>query len=88
MNNQPGRVTRPKPSGRALAFAAAYGAIATTIAYVVARGNPFWMLVVMVVISVLFRLYAYSSTEPALVDALHAWFDRQNTDHAMPGMGG
>jgi hypothetical protein len=30
----------------------------------------------------------YSSTEPALVDALHAWFDRQNTDHAMPGMGG
>jgi hypothetical protein len=30
----------------------------------------------------------YSSTEPALVDALHAWFDRQSNDHAMPGMGG
>ena len=30
----------------------------------------------------------YSSTEPALVSALHSWFDRQVTDHSMPGMGG
>jgi hypothetical protein len=30
----------------------------------------------------------YSTSEPELVAALHAWFDRQNTDHAMPGMGG
>ncbi len=30
----------------------------------------------------------YTSTEPGLVSAIHAWFDRQSTDHAMPGMGG
>jgi hypothetical protein len=30
----------------------------------------------------------YSSTEPALVAALHSWFDRQISDHGMPGMGG
>jgi hypothetical protein len=30
----------------------------------------------------------YSSTDPALISALHAWFDRQSTDHSMPGMGG
>lgn len=30
----------------------------------------------------------YSSVEPSLVLALHAWFDRQTTDHGMPGMGG
>lgn len=30
----------------------------------------------------------YSSIDPVLVSALHAWFDRQTTDHAMPGMGG
>jgi hypothetical protein len=30
----------------------------------------------------------YSSTEPALVEAIHVWFDRQTDDHAMPGMGG
>jgi hypothetical protein len=29
-----------------------------------------------------------SSTEPALVAALHSWFDRQIADHGMPGMGG
>jgi hypothetical protein len=29
----------------------------------------------------------YSSTDPAMVTALHAWFDAQNHDHAMPGMG-
>jgi len=30
----------------------------------------------------------YSSTEPGVVDALHAWFDRQASDHSAPGMGG
>ena len=30
----------------------------------------------------------YSSTEPTLVSAIHAWFDRQVSDHGMPGMGG
>lgn len=30
----------------------------------------------------------YASTEPGLVSALHAWFDRQVSDHSMPGMGG
>ncbi len=30
----------------------------------------------------------YTATEPALVSALHAWFDRQTSDHSMPGMGG
>jgi len=30
----------------------------------------------------------YTSTDPALVAALHAWFDRQTGDHSMPGMGG
>jgi len=29
----------------------------------------------------------YLSADPALVAALHAWFDRQSTDHSMPGMG-
>jgi hypothetical protein len=30
----------------------------------------------------------YTSTEPPLITALHEWFDRQASDHAMPGMGG
>jgi CDP-diglyceride synthetase len=58
MSNRPAPTTRPKPTWRGLAFAASYGAIVATIAYVVGGGNPFWMLVVMVVIGVLFRLYA------------------------------
>lgn len=29
----------------------------------------------------------YSSADPVLVAALHAWFDAQNSDHSMPGMG-
>ena len=29
----------------------------------------------------------YSSTEPDLVAALHTWFDAQNHNHSMPGMG-
>jgi hypothetical protein len=31
---------------------------------------------------------AFSSADPALVSAIHAWFDRQVADHGMPGMGG
>ena len=30
----------------------------------------------------------YSSDDPLLIDALHAWFDRQTSDHGMPSMGG
>lgn len=30
----------------------------------------------------------YSSSDAVLVAALHAWFDRQDVDHAMPDMGG
>jgi hypothetical protein len=30
----------------------------------------------------------YTATDPELLDALHAWFDHQNADHSMPGMGG
>jgi hypothetical protein len=30
----------------------------------------------------------YASDEPPLIDALHDWFDRQASDHSMPGMGG
>jgi hypothetical protein len=30
----------------------------------------------------------YTSTEPTLISALHAWFDRQASDHSIPGMGG
>lgn len=30
----------------------------------------------------------YSATDPELVDAIHAWFDHQNADHSLPGMGG
>jgi hypothetical protein len=29
----------------------------------------------------------YAATEPALISALHAWFDRQANDHSAPGMG-
>ena len=29
----------------------------------------------------------YSSTDPALIAALHCWFDAQTHDHNMPGMG-
>lgn len=30
----------------------------------------------------------YTSTEPTLISALHAWFDRQASDHSAPDMGG
>lgn len=29
----------------------------------------------------------YSATDPALITALHTWFDTQTHDHHMPGMG-
>ena len=29
----------------------------------------------------------FTSTDPALIQALHRWFDAQNHDHAKPGMG-
>lgn len=48
-----------RPTWRGRAFAAAYGAIVAALGYVIGRGNLFWALVVMIVIGVLFRLYAY-----------------------------
>lgn len=54
-----GHATRFRRTRRGLAFAAGDGAIVATVAHVVAGGNPFWMLVMMVTIGVLFRLYAY-----------------------------
>jgi hypothetical protein len=54
-----GQMERPRPSWRGAAFAAAYGAIVASLGYVIGRGNLLWALVVMVVIGVLFRLYAY-----------------------------
>ena len=30
----------------------------------------------------------YTAADPALIAALHAWFDRQTGDHGLPGMGG
>ena len=59
MNTEPEPDTRPRPTRRGFMFAAVYGAVVATIAYVVGGGNPFWMLVVMIVIGVVFRLYAY-----------------------------
>jgi hypothetical protein len=56
MNDQP---DRRQPTRRGLAFAAVYGAVAAAVAYMVAGGNPLWTLIVMIVIGVLFRLYAY-----------------------------
>lgn len=29
----------------------------------------------------------YRAAEPSLIATIHTWFDAQNTDHAMPGMG-
>lgn len=31
---------------------------------------------------------AYTATEAPLISALHAWFDRQASDHSVTGMGG
>ena len=59
MNDQPHGETHPRPTWRGIAFASAYGAIAATIAYLIAQGNPFRILVVMIAIGILFRLYAY-----------------------------
>ena len=41
-------------------FAAAYGAIAASLTYLITAGNPLWMLAVMIAIGILFRLYAYT----------------------------
>lgn len=30
----------------------------------------------------------YRASDPPLISALHDWFDRQNHDHSLPGMGG
>ena len=59
MSDRPDADTHPKPTLRGVAFVAAYGAIAATVAYVLGRGNPFWMLVIMIIIGIAFRLYAY-----------------------------
>ena len=50
---------RSKPSARGLLFAALYGAVVASVALVIARGNLFWMLIVMIIIGIAFRLYAY-----------------------------
>ena len=55
----PPPTTPRRPTLRGAAAAGAYGAIAASVAYVIGRGNPVWMLVVMVAIGVGFRLYAY-----------------------------
>lgn len=39
-------------------LAAIYGAVAATLGLIVGRGNPFWALVVMIVLGGLFRLWA------------------------------
>jgi RsiW-degrading membrane proteinase PrsW (M82 family) len=50
---------RRRPTRHGLVFAAVYGAVVAAVAYLVAGGNPLWMLIVMIVIGVLLRLYAY-----------------------------
>jgi uncharacterized membrane protein len=49
-----------RPSWRGAAFAAVYGAIVAIVGYVIGRGNLFVALVVMVLLGVLFRFYAYT----------------------------
>jgi Flp pilus assembly protein TadB len=56
MNDQP---DRRRPTRHGLVFAAICGAVVAAVAYLVAGGNPVWMLIVMIVIGVLFRPYAY-----------------------------
>jgi len=55
----PPSTTPPRPTLRGAAMAGAYGAVVASLAYVIGRGNPLWMLVVMIVIGVAFRLCAY-----------------------------
>jgi len=57
--DRPGSTDRPGPTWRGAAFAGAYGAISASLAYVIGRGNLFWMLAVMVIIGLGFRLCAY-----------------------------
>jgi hypothetical protein len=52
--------TPHRPTWQSATFAAAYGAIAASLAYLIAAGNPLWMLAVMIAIGILFRLYAYT----------------------------
>lgn len=54
----PGSDRRPT-TWRGAGFAAAYGAIVASVAYLIAGGNPLWMLAVMVAIGIGFRFYAY-----------------------------
>jgi hypothetical protein len=55
-----GKTERPRRTWRGAAVAAAYGAIAASLGYVIGRGDLFWALVVMIVIGVLFRLYVHN----------------------------
>jgi uncharacterized membrane protein YfcA len=54
--------TRRQPSWRGAALAAAYGAIAAVLAYVVGRGNPVAMVAIFIVLGVAVRLYAARQT--------------------------
>lgn len=49
----------PRPTRKGLRFAAIYGMLVGTVAYLIAWGNPFWMLVVMAAIGIVFRVYGY-----------------------------
>jgi hypothetical protein len=59
VNQSPDPDQPARPSLTTLFVVAAYGATASVVAYVVSRGNPFWMFVVLVIIGVAFRLVAY-----------------------------
>jgi hypothetical protein len=54
----PERPTRPGPTRRGAAFAAAYGVVVATIGYVVAQGNLLGAVLVMVAIGILLRILA------------------------------
>ena len=43
---------------RGLIFAACYGAIVTTVAYLLARGSILWFVVIMVIVGVAVRAWA------------------------------
>jgi hypothetical protein len=64
VNNQPEPdrprpTTRRRPTGRGIGFAAAYGVIVAALGLLIARGNPFWAVVVMIIIGAVFRVGAY-----------------------------
>jgi hypothetical protein len=64
MTTEPEPETDPaqprRTTWRGAAFAAAYGAIVAIVGFVIGRGNLFFALVVMVLLGVLFRFYAYT----------------------------